>query len=107
MYDKADLYSKNFVSICKAHKVSKLYVFGSVINGKFTGKSDLDFLVEIEENDPLSRGELLLSLWNELEDYCHRKVDLLTESSLKNPYLKEEIIRTRKLIYDGFQEKVL
>jgi predicted nucleotidyltransferase len=99
--NKADLYSKNFIALCKRHKVKELYVFGSVINGNFTDDSDLDILVEINEPDPLNRGELLLSLWNELELYCNRKVDLLTPNSLRNPYLKESINNTKRLLYDG------
>jgi len=105
--DKADLYSKNFIALCKLHKVRELYVFGSAVNGNFTDESDLDVLVELNESDPLIRGELLLSLWNELELYCHRKVDLLTFNSLRNPYLKESINNTKKLLYDGSKEEVL
>ena len=105
--EKADLYSKNFIALCKKHKVKKLYVFGSAVSGNFTDESDLDVLVELNESDPLIRGELLLSLWNELELYCHRKVDLLTFNSLRNPYLKESINNTKKLLYDGSKEEVL
>jgi predicted nucleotidyltransferase len=104
---KADLDSKNFIALCKAHKVKALYVFGSAVNGNFTDESDVDFLVEINETDPLNRGELLLSLWNELELYCDRKVDLLTPNSLRNPYLKESIDSTKRLLYDGSKEEVL
>lgn len=104
---RADLYSKRFISMCKAHKVKELFVFGSAVNGNFTDESDLDVLVEINEADPLIRGELLLSLWNELELYSERKVDLLTPSSLRNPYLSDSINNTKRLIYDGSKEEVL
>ncbi len=107
MTDQADLYSKNFIAICKAHKVKELYLFGSAVNGNFTDKSDLDILVDIDEPDPLIRGELLLSFWDELELYSDRKVDLLTPSSLRNPYLIESINKTKRLIYDGSKEEVL
>lgn len=93
--------------MCKAHKVDKLYVFGSAVSGNFTDESDLDVLVEINENDPLNRGELLLSLWNQLEAYCDRKVDLLTYNSIRNPYLRKSIDDTKKLLYDGSKEEVL
>lgn len=104
---RADLYSKSFINICKAHKVKELYLFGSAVGDHFTDKSDLDVLVEINEPDPLIRGELLLSLWNELELYSGRKVDLLTPSSLRNQYLMESINNTKRLIYDGSKEEVL
>lgn len=107
MNSQADLYSKNFIAICKAHKVKELYLFGSAVNGNFTDKSDLDILVEIDESNPLVRGELLLSLRDALEHYSDRKVDLLTLSSLRNPYLSESVNNTKRLIYDGSKEKVL
>jgi predicted nucleotidyltransferase len=34
-------------------------------------------------------------------------VDLLTPQSLRNPYLRDEIERTKQLIYDGAREQVL
>jgi len=102
-----DLHSKRFITMCKTHKVDKLYIFGSAVSGNFTDKSDLDFLVEINEHDPLNRGELLLSLWDQLEAYCDRKVDLLTYNSIRNPYLRKSIDDTKKLLYDGSKEEVL
>jgi len=107
IYDKADLHSKNFIALCKSHKVKELYIFGSAVTGNFTDESDIDLLVEINDADPLNRGELLLSLWDEFEKYFNRKVDLLTFNSLRNPYLKESINNTKQLIYDGSKEEVL
>ena len=68
--------------------------------------SDIDVVVKIDIDDPADRGEALLSLWDKLEAPFQRKVDLLTEDSIRNPYLKANINRTRKLIYDGEGEKV-
>jgi predicted nucleotidyltransferase len=96
-----DLFSRNFITMCKTHKVKELYVFGAVLNGNFTDESDLEMLVDIDEADPLIRGELLRSLLEGLEAYCERKVDLLTPSSLRNHYLLETINNTKRLIYDG------
>lgn len=99
--------TNEFINLCKLHKVKELYAFGSVVNGNFTDQSDIDLLVEIDETDPLSRGSLLLSLWDKFEKYFNRKVDLLTVSSLRNPYLKESINNTKQLVYDGSKEEVL
>jgi predicted nucleotidyltransferase len=104
---KINFQSKEFIDLCRSHKVKKLYAFGSVVNGNFTDKSDVDLLVEIDENDPLNRGELLLSIWNEFEQYFNRKVDLLTFNTLRNPYLKENINNTKRLIYDRAKKEVL
>lgn len=106
-YEKPDFYSKNFITICQTHKVKELFAFGSVITDRFNKESDVDLLVNIDEGDPLITGELMLSFWDEMEKYCDRKVDLLTTNSLRNPYLKEEIEKTKKLIYDRSKEKIL
>ncbi|MEX0609702.1 MAG: nucleotidyltransferase domain-containing protein [Balneolaceae bacterium] len=96
-----------FQSLCRQHQVKYLYAFGSSITDNFDEqKSDIDLLVEIEESDPLKRGEHLLSLWDSLEKKFDRKVDLLTPSSLSNPFLKQSIDKTKNLIYDASTEKV-
>lgn len=87
--------------ICVQYKVAKLYLFGSALNEKFnTNTSDLDFLVELVPMEPLETGEILIELWSALENLFKRKVDLLTERSISNPYLLQEIFQTRQLLYD-------
>jgi predicted nucleotidyltransferase len=54
----------------------------------------------------VERGEMLLSLWEALEHFFDGKVDLLTESSLKNAHLKSSIDKGKTLIYDGKTEEV-
>lgn len=90
-----------FRAICRNHSVKQLYAFGSAVTDSFNPeKSDIDLLVEIDEPNPLDRGEKLISLWDSFEVFFHRKVDLLTNTSLKNPYLKKNIEATKILIYD-------
>lgn len=91
-----------FNSLCQKHSVKYLYAFGSSTNDNFNpDKSDIDLLVEIDDPDPIERGEKLISLWDTFEDFFHRKVDLLTDSSIHNPYLRKSIDATKILIYDG------
>lgn len=98
---------EDFELLCKSHNIKYLFAFGSSVTGAFnTKKSDIDLLVEIDSNDPLDRGEKLLSLWDLFEDFFQRKVDLLTESSIQNPFLRKSIDSTKVLIYDGSVQKV-
>ena len=98
----------DFIALCQLHKVKYLYAFGSSVTDRFNyDTSDIDLLVEIDDNDPIERGEKLISLWDNFEDFFHRKVDLLTDSSIRNPYLRENIDSTKILIYDGSRQKVL
>ncbi len=97
----------DFVELCRSHQVDKIYAFGSSITPRFDpDKSDIDLVVSVDIDDPVERGEALLSLWDKLENFFQRKVDLLTDDSIRNPYLKASIERTKKLIYDREGEKV-
>lgn len=97
-----------FLSLCISHKVKTLYVFGSSLTVHFNEtSSDIDLLVEIDEENPIERGEKLISFWDKLEKFFHRKVDLLTHNSIKNPVLRKNIDTTKILIYDGKGQKIL
>lgn len=99
--------SNVFISLCQKHKVKYLFAFGSSTNDNFDpDKSDIDLLVEIDDPDPVEKGEKLISLWDTFEGFFHRKVDLLTESSIHNPYLRKSIDATKILIYDGLHQKI-
>ena len=67
-------------------------VFGSVARGEATSTSDVDFLVDLEEDRSLfDLGGLLYDLQNLL----HRKVDIVTENGL-HWYIKDKIIQEAK-----------
>lgn len=105
-----DLIEQNrieFLALCKKRKVSKLYAFGSSITSEFKEHSDIDFVVDLDIEDPIEFGETLLALWDELESLFDRRIDLLTDDSISNPFLRKSIDSTRKLVYDGQGEKVL
>ena len=93
-------------TVCKQYKVKELYIFGSAVSNRFdSAKSDLDFLVILEPMPPLEKGQTLLDLWSVLEDIFNRKVDLLSDQPIKNPILRNNIDRTKQLIYDRTGEK--
>ncbi len=100
--------ANDFTILCKSHKVKFLYAFGSSTNSNFNyEESDIDLLVEIDDKDPIERGEKLMSLWDGMESFFNRKVDLLTDSSIRNPFLRKNIDSTKVLIYDGSRQKIL
>lgn len=80
--------------------VKNAYAFGSICTNSFNENSDVDLLINMDEKlEPEVRGELLLNLWDKLEELFNRKVDLLTEKSLKNPYFIEELNEKKVLVY--------
>ncbi len=95
-----------FSALLAENRVRALYAFGSSVHGPFGPESDVDVLIEVDADDEVT-GRLLINVWNGLEALFQRPVDLLTESALRNPYLRAEIERTKKLIYDGSKRQVL
>lgn len=97
----------DFLALCLEHSVKYLYAFGSATTDRFdVNRSDIDLIVDIDESDPINKGEKIMSLWDRFELFFNRKVDLLTESSLRNPYLIKSIDDTKILIYDGSRKEI-
>ena len=105
--DSIKINPNEFIALCKSHDVEVLYAFGSSTNDKFKEESsDIDLLVELKTKDPIKRGENLLDLWDKFESFFQRKVDLLTNSSIRNPILRKSIDSSKIVIYDGKEQKV-
>ncbi|MBI5915488.1 MAG: nucleotidyltransferase domain-containing protein [Bacteroidetes bacterium] len=97
----------DLTDLCERFGVEKLYAFGSVLTTRFNRKtSDLDLMVFMQTMPPIERGENLIALWDALEKLFGRKVDLLTDQPIKNPYLRKSVESTKQLIYDRISEKV-
>lgn len=83
--------------LCRRFGVRRLDVFGSAATGRFDpARSDLDFLVEYEPDAP---AKAHFGLLRALEDLFGKKVDLLTERGLQNPYLRRRIDSERRTLY--------
>jgi predicted nucleotidyltransferase len=98
-----DRHRPQLLQLCLWHLVAQVHLFGSAVTDRFDmqGDSDLDFLVTIDRSlTPLEQGEHLLQIWGEMEALFHRPVDLLTENSLHNPFLKRQIDATKLLLCD-------
>ncbi len=101
LQDYINLHSSGFKSLCESYHVRSIYAFGSSTQSSFDEtSSDIDLVVDIDEHDPIKRGNNLLALWTKLEEFFLRKVDLLTPSSIKNPVLKTVIDQSKVLIYE-------
>lgn len=86
-------------ALCKSHKVKSLYAFGSVVTGKFNEDSDIDMIVDFSDVDLLDYADNYFDLKFSLEDKFNRRVDLLEEKAIKNPYFKDAIEESKLLIY--------
>jgi len=100
-------HNEALINLCENYGVNKLYVFGSVARNEFNPKSsDIDLLVELKPMPPIERGEKLMNLWDAFEDLFSRKVDLLTDQPIRNPYLRQSVEATKQLIYERERTEV-
>ncbi len=92
---------------CQQFGVGRLELFGSAARGDFNAQnSDLDFIANFLP--PLHPGvaDRFFGLAEALETIFARPVDLLTESMLRNPVLREEVNRERMSIYDHRRQEM-
>lgn len=93
-------YMPQVAELLTRHRITRAYLFGSVLTDSFNENSDVDFLVDIQPDlDPVEAGGHLWDLTYALEDLLQRHVDLITQRSLRNPYFIEELNATKFPIY--------
>ena len=87
-------------ALCVRYGAERLYLFGSAATGSADpARSDFDFLVEFQPSARDSYADSYFGLLDELTTLLERPVDLIVESSIKNPYFLESVKRTRTPIY--------
>ncbi|MGB3588029.1 MAG: nucleotidyltransferase domain-containing protein [Tunicatimonas sp.] len=92
--------TERLTAICQSNHVAELYLFGSAASDKFTDGSDLDFAVLFSKSlSPLEHGDAFFSLKEDLEELFGREVDLLSYRVVKNPVFKEELDKTKVVLY--------
>jgi predicted nucleotidyltransferase len=65
--------------LCKKHKVSKLFVLGSVLKDSFSNESDIDLVVDFDQVDLTEYADNYFDFKDKLELIFNRPVDLLEE----------------------------
>lgn len=86
-------------NLCAQHSVRSLFAFGSVTSDRFKPDSDIDLVVDIDASDPFEYTDHYFELKFQLEQILQREIDLLEQKAIRNPYLKQEIDRTKVLVY--------
>ena len=85
--------------LCEKYRVRTFSAFGSVTREDFNENSDIDFVVDFDENDPFEYTDLYFQLKENLEQLLKRQIDLIEERGIKNPFFKKELDETKVLIY--------
>ena len=83
---------EQILALAAKHGASNIRVFGSVANGTADQDSDIDFLVDLEQDRSLfDLGGLLM----DLQQLLNRSVDVVTENGL-HWYIKDRILSEAK-----------
>jgi predicted nucleotidyltransferase len=87
---------------CLQHQVKTLYVFGSVIDGRFRpGESDIDMWVELKRMNKTNQARTLLKLWLSFQQILSCEVDLLPKSCIRGAPFKRYLTQYQVKIFDS------
>ena len=86
---------------CKKYKVKELYAVGSVVSDRFSEDSDIDLLIKFDEITVDEYTDNYFILHKLFRNIFNRKIDLITEKSLNNPFFIKSIEKSKQLLYAG------
>jgi len=95
-----DRYREPIAAACADLGVERVDVFGSAIGPDFDAASDVDVIARFDRR-PGKLFARYFELKERLERALNRPVDLLLEDSMRNPYLREAIERSRVSVYES------
>ena len=90
--------------LCKKHRIKSLYAFGSVLNERFTDDSDIDLYVSFENMNFVEYADNYFETAEDFEKLFKRKVDLITNKSLSNPYFIQSLNESKKVLYEEWNK---
>ena len=99
--DLIETHIQKIEELCRRYKVKSLYVFGSILTNRFNETSDVDFLVDFKKSEiKLSEyADNFFGFMYSMESLLSRKIDLVCDDAVRNPYFRQELDETKQLIY--------
>lgn len=90
----------DIAGLCQRAGARRLDLFGSAVRQDFDeARSDLDFLVVLDEQAPADYFEAYFSLKEGLEALFSRSVDLVIDPSIRNPHFRQQVDAEREPVY--------
>ena len=83
---------------CRKWKVRELSLFGSVLRDDFGPESDVDVLVEFAPGGGITFDSRVAML-DELRAIFGREVDLVEKRTLRNPFRRHAILRSKETVH--------
>ena len=97
-FPKFEIDDSVIISLAKKYRVKELALFGSVLRNDFSELSDIDVLIEFDDNKEYSLFDLF-TIKDEFEKAFGKDVDLIEKNSIRNPYRRDNILKDAKVIY--------
>jgi len=89
------------VELCAQYDVVKLELFGSAATDAFDPeRSDLDLIGTFADAEERGYARRYLHFAEAMEKLFGRRVDLLTDWPIRNPFLQREVDQTRRTIFE-------
>ncbi len=97
MKSKIEIPKDEIAKFCHRNHIRKLSLFGSVLREDFHPGSDVDVLVEFEQEAQI--GFMALGrIRRELSQLLQRQVDLVSREGLK-PLIRESVLSNSEVVY--------
>lgn len=98
--DQLEAKREPMAALCRKYGVTRLDLFGSGTTGDWRpAESDLDLVVSFRPDPNGGLADRYLGLAEGLEALFGRRVDLLTERSIRNPYFLHGVAASRVPLY--------
>lgn len=97
--DQLSAHLPDITKLCSDYGVRHLYAFGSVLGADFKDDSDIDLIVDFFPMISTGYADNYYGLKFSLENVFKRKVDLLEEHAIKNPYFLQVVNSQKQLLY--------
>jgi predicted nucleotidyltransferase len=92
---------EEIAALCRRFGVMALDVFGSAADDRFDpSRSDYDFIARFEPSEGgESLGRRYVAFSEALESLLGRRVDVMTDHPIANPYLRAAVAASRRPFY--------
>jgi len=92
-------YNTQIADLCRQYNVNRLFAFGSVLTDGFGEQSDVDLIVNFDNQKIKDHFTHYFDFKYSLEKVFNREVDLMEEQPIRNSYLRKNIENSKVLIY--------
>jgi predicted nucleotidyltransferase len=100
MVDLIAQHRDQLAALCRKYDVARLNVFGSAVRSDVDSlRSDLDFLVTFNNFTIHNAADRFFDLLFDLEKMFDRKVDLISDATIRNPFFRKAVDQERVTLY--------